>query len=92
MWALRRGAGEQRCGSGRPQADLRTWPLVLEARAHRVPAGRPRAERRGEGLLSQASFSQGPESSMKLRTDCLALSQSRVSRNGGERTVAVGLS
>lgn len=29
---------------------------------------------------------------MKLSTDCLALSQSRVSRNGGERTVAVGLS
>lgn len=88
MWALRRGAGEQRRGSGRPQ-DVAAYPGSEGPPCPSWPA--PGGEA-GEGLRSQTSFSQGPESSMKLRTDCLALSQSRVSRNGGERTVAVGLS
>lgn len=89
MWALRPGAGEQRCGSGRPQ-DVAPCPGSEGPPVSQV-AG-PGRRGGGRGLLSQTSFSQGPESSMKLRTDCLALSQSRVSRNGGERTVAVGLS
>lgn len=35
------------------------------------------------GLPFQTSFSQGPESSTKLRTDCLALSQSELSKKLG---------
>lgn len=51
------------------------------------------SEAEGEwGLPFQTSFSQGPESSAKLRTDCLALSQSGLSKKAGEQTVAPGLS